>query len=195
MFINTTIFKKMLKQAYKTRGFIIGNDAGHIFIDGWSWVIRVQEEYLTNRIKAAVVELAGEIPAPEEVFKCHKEEANQYEVPWHEQWDTDKAFDESTNEFENTRILLKYATEDLRVMQDKQNNHCIVLSEQYFNLIDEYCMDVEVDTYPVGPVALSEEGNMLFWKNNIMSVGLCTVHISEDTEEDKRLRYLSGRKF
>lgn len=162
---------------------------------GGSWIIRVAEEHLTNRIKAAVIELAGEIPAMGEVFRCHKEEANQYEVPWKEQWDTDKAFDESTNEFENTRILMKFVTEDLRVLQDKETNHCIVLSEQYFNLIDDNCLDMDVDTYPVGPVALSREGNILFWKNNIMSVGLCTVHISEDTEEDKRLKYLSGRKF
>lgn len=195
MFINTNIFKKMLKQAYKTGGFVIGNDSGYIFIEGGSWIIRVEEEFITNKIKAAVIELAGEIPAQGEVFKCHKKEANQYTIPWNECWDTDKAFNESDTEFEDTRVILEIYSVPCRVLQDKKTNHCIAMSDQYFNLIDENSIDVEVDTWPLGPKALNGEGHMIFWKNDIMSVGLNMIQIPEDTEEDKRLKYLSGRKF
>lgn len=185
----------MLKQAYKTGGFVIGNDGGKVFIESGSWIIRVDEEYLPNKEKAAIIELAGELPAQGEAFECKKDETNQYTVPWNEYWNPDKTFDESGVEFADTGIIMQYSLENLRVMQEKKSGRCVVLSEQYFNLVDINNINLSHEIEPKGPVALTEEGKTLYWKNNIMSLGLCTVQIQEDTETEKRLKYLSGHRF
>lgn len=169
MFINTSIFKKMLKQAYKTTGFVIGNDKGRIFIQGSSWIIRVNSADIPNKEKAAVVELAGELPAEGEVFRCKKDEANQYTVPWNEMWDSDKAFDESEIEFADTRIILQYFSDNLHVMQEKISGKCVVMSDQHFNLVDISSVDLHNEDEPEGPVAMDVEGKTLYWRNNIMS--------------------------
>lgn len=195
MFINTSVFKKMLKKAYKTGGFTVGNDDGEIFIEGRSWVLRVDEEYFPNKEKAAVVELAGELPAPGEVFSCKKDAVNQYTVPWNEIWDIGKRFDEIHTEFFKTDVSIQLFQDKCRVMQEKRYGRCIVLKEEYFDLIDVDQSNNAIETETEGPRASDEGGEILYWKNNIMSLALCGVKVEEDTEAGLLLDYLGKMKL
>lgn len=195
MFINTSVFKKMLKEAYKTGGFTVGNDNGEIFVEGRSWVLRVDEEYFPNREKAAVVELAGELPAQGEVFSCKKDEVNQYTVPWKEVWDIGKKFDEILTEFCKTDVILELFQDKCRVMQGKSTGRCIVLKEEYFGLIDVDQSDNAIETEIEGPRSADVDGSVLYWKNNIMSLALCGVTVREGTESRLLLDYLGKMKL
>ncbi len=193
MFIKTTVFKKMLNEAYKKGGFTVGNDKGEIFVEGGTWVLRVNEENLPNKEKAHIIELGGELPAEGEVYKCQKGEPNQYTIPWNDIWDTGKAFSECELEFGVTDITLQSPSCPCRVLQEKATGKCIVMQELYYSLIDPVQSDRQTETEPEGPV--THDGRILYWKNNIMSLALCTMFTDEHPETEGLLQYLSKIKL
>lgn len=76
MIINTSIFKKLIKEAYTGGGLNIQHTGEDIYIWGGSWGIKTTDKFLTNKEKAAVIELAGDIPK-EGIIRVHnKEELN-----------------------------------------------------------------------------------------------------------------------
>ena len=62
MIINTSIFKKLIKEAYTGGGLNIQHTGEDIYIWGGSWGIKTTDKFFTNKEKAAVIELAGDIP-------------------------------------------------------------------------------------------------------------------------------------
>lgn len=195
MFIKTTVFKKMLNEAYKKGGFTVGNDNGEIFVEGGTWVLRVNEENLPNKEKAHIIELGGELPAEGEVYKCQKGGPNQYAIPWNDIWDIGRAFRESEVEFGVTDITLQSVSYPCRILQEKATGKCIVMQELYYNLIDPDQSDRQTETEPEGPMARNTDGTILYWKNNIMSLALCTMFTDEQTKTEALLQYLSKMKL
>ena len=75
MFIKTSIFKKLLKEAYKNDNLSVGHSgkAKVYYIVGGYWFVAVQEQFFPNAEKAALVELIGDLPRDEYV-RIHKDE-------------------------------------------------------------------------------------------------------------------------
>jgi hypothetical protein len=82
MFIKTSIFKKLLKEAYKNDNLSVGHSekAKVYYIVGGYWFVAVQEQFFPNAEKAALVELIGDLPRDEYV-RIHKNESRQQLVP------------------------------------------------------------------------------------------------------------------
>ena len=62
MFIEERILKRLIKQAYKAAGLVLVNTGEDYIIEGSYWAIQVQKEHLPKKIKAAIIELTGELP-------------------------------------------------------------------------------------------------------------------------------------
>lgn len=73
MIINTSIFKKLIKEAYTGGGLNIQHTGEDIYIWGSSWGIKTTDKFFTNKEKAAVIELAGDIPK-EGMIRVHNKE-------------------------------------------------------------------------------------------------------------------------
>lgn len=59
MFIKTSIFKRILKDAWKGAGLTVGKKEEMYFIQGAYWILFVYEKDFTSKNKAAVIELVG----------------------------------------------------------------------------------------------------------------------------------------
>ena len=73
MFIKTSIFKKLLKKAYKNDNLSVGHSekAKVYYIVGGYWFVAVQEQFFPNAEKAALVELIGDLPRDEYIKMNH----------------------------------------------------------------------------------------------------------------------------
>ncbi len=80
MFINTSIFKKLIKEAYNAYMLMVGATEYEYFISNGAWIICVNKDDFTKKEKAAVIELTGELPDIGQAFKAGKDAPNQYEI-------------------------------------------------------------------------------------------------------------------
>ena len=80
MVFNKSVFKKLIKTAYKTCGLLVANKDGRIILAGGWWMMSVEEKWFPKWGMAAVIELTGEIPAAGESFRATSQ-GNQMELP------------------------------------------------------------------------------------------------------------------
>lgn len=80
MFIKTSIFKRILKDAWKGAGLTVGKKEEMYFIQGAYWILFVYEKDFTSKNKAAVIELVGDLPEEGEVYRAYEKGKKQYEL-------------------------------------------------------------------------------------------------------------------
>lgn len=80
MIFNETVFKNLLKEAYKGAGLLVANKEGRIVLAGSWWVITMEEKVFSKKGKAALVELTGQLPMQGECWRTTSA-GNQMEVP------------------------------------------------------------------------------------------------------------------
>lgn len=80
MVFNKSVFKKLIKTAYKTCGLLVANKDDRIILAGGWWMMSVEEKWFPKWGMAAVIELTGEIPAAGESFRATSQ-GNQMELP------------------------------------------------------------------------------------------------------------------
>ena len=66
MFLKISELKKALKSALKMSGLTVGNTDGCYVVAAADWGLYVSQEYASNKFKAAIMELVGDLPEPEE---------------------------------------------------------------------------------------------------------------------------------
>lgn len=81
MFINTGKMRRLMKEAYKTQGLAVYRGDGRVTISGTWFEFQIQEKLLPYAIKAAVVELAGDMPEEGEGILLRKDAPIQYIAP------------------------------------------------------------------------------------------------------------------
>lgn len=63
MFFKESVFKKKVKEAYRGNGlFLAWLTDDELTIGGKWWLIQIKDEAITKKMKAAIIELTGEIP-------------------------------------------------------------------------------------------------------------------------------------
>lgn len=171
MFIKTSIFKRILKEAYKNDTLKVGHNGKEkmYYVVGGYWLVTVWEEFFPNAEKAALVELIGDLPKNEYV-RIHKDEARQQLVP-----DEGKIFiaEKEANEYlEETNILVDETKFGVLSRLLTNGRELTPITEGLYNIIDESAKtsdDMEIE----GPYRTAETGEMLLWRNNTSVVGLC----------------------
>lgn len=185
MFINTAMFKKLVKEAYNNQGLTVGNDGGGTFFEGGYWVLRVENGYLPNKEKAAVIEKTGELPEAGEVFKAMKKYGNQREIEWKDAWDINGSAEDAKERVNPTDLLIVEENAICRLMQT-ENREILSLDEKLYQLVDNTCIDRREEDEAEGPFR-SPGGKVLYWKNSICTYAACI----RKTEDEKELEILS----
>lgn len=191
MFISTQGFKKLVKAAYNMGGLTVGASEEEYLLQGDTWVMRIGKEFLPNKEKAAVVELVGELPATGEVFKAVKKQPIQYLVKGNPVWDIGSQFLEAEEGFNVTKAIFETDEYMVRVLQNKQNNLCIPISEAFTGIINVDAIDKENEEMPEGPVRRAG-GDIMYWKNNAMVFAACIIECKEETPLAEYLRLLTS---
>ena len=170
MFIKASAFKKLIKNAWSKEGLTIGAADGELFLAGGYWVIRVDREEIPNKIKAAIIELTGELPTEGQVFTSRKGEDNQYEIAENGYWEITERFKEAKIPLEVTQLKIESVTRNIRVLK-LPDTGCVLVHDFYMELID-YSEVEEMEGKPEGPVTTGPVTGMLYWQNEIMTIAV-----------------------
>ena len=63
MFLNKTVFKKWIKEAYNSGILVVGRVFDGLVLAGSHWIVWADEEHVPNWVKAAVIEHVGHLPS------------------------------------------------------------------------------------------------------------------------------------
>lgn len=80
MFLKTGELKKILKASLKKHGLVIGCVNRHYLVYSDNWGVYVRSIYASNKFKAALMELIGDLPEPEECYFYEIEPVNRQPV-------------------------------------------------------------------------------------------------------------------
>lgn len=69
MFLKTGEMKKIMKSSLKKHGLIVGNVNNRYLVYSDNWGVYVEHAFATNKFKAAIMELIGDLPEPYECYK------------------------------------------------------------------------------------------------------------------------------
>ena len=177
MFLHMPTFKKLLKSAFRRDCLRIGNLNGGLLIHGGTFAVWLQNDMVPNKVKAAVMELAGELPAEGEFFKAAKD-GNQYEIPENPAWDIHRGLKEANRRYVVTPIVLNDSRYDtFRFLQQAGAGPIRVIKEDFISLINLAEIDYNHgEDDPEGPYG-REDGYQFFWSTDFCILTVCEVKL------------------
>lgn len=191
MFINTAVFKRMIKKAWSGAGLTVGRDGEELFLEGGFWIIRMKAKEIPNKEKAAIIELTGELPGEGEAFKAMKGVGNQYEMKFSDAWNIRATMQLAETEFKWTNVLIMQNKTLCRVAKCMDSTgKCILMNDMFYDLIDYDAVDRQKETEPEGPFAVDENGTVMYWENGICAVAAYKRKTNEENYEEELMEAL-----
>ncbi len=170
MFFKLSVFKKIIKSAYKRTGFYLGLDAEEetYYIRTPRFIVWFHKETMPNTVKAAVIEFAGELPGPGEEFLCSEfDECNQYSFLG-TGYKMSKLEELAQAKFHISKLHNMPAGS--RYMYSECDDlvvNSILIPELVLSMIDVGAIDTDNgEKPPTGPVAKELKDNQVFWYND-----------------------------
>lgn len=177
MFLNKTVFKKMIKEAYNNNDLTVGMLYEGFVIKSNYWVVWIDGGNIPSWVKAAVIEYTDALPEEGEVFKAGKNNPVQYETQENQWFNLPAKYRTALIPFTVTPLIYKN-TEPVRFLQCNKTDNLITLSERLYNVIDLSSMEPD-ENRPSGPCSERQEGELVMWKNENMAIALCTVRTGD----------------
>ena len=177
MFLNKTMFKKWIKDAFHHGGLVVGRIYGGLVLSGNNWVTWTQEDSVPNWLKAAIMEHVGELPGKGQVFKAKNDEVQQYEISDNPFLNLPERYREAKIPFAVTPVVYNTRWMDFRLLQCGISGELIPISGACYDIID--IKEVGSDGFPVGPSSRDKKGSMLIWKNETSALAVSRVEMSE----------------
>lgn len=176
MFLNKSIFKKWLKAAYNGSGLKVGMVYDGLVVSGSSWVSWTKRETIPNWFKAALIELTGELPQEGEMMEFKKGDNPQMVIPntYH---DLPYKFMEAKINLEVTPVVYGSKWNQYRLLQRKDTNEIVTLSEDMYSVID--FSSLEEESIPAGPSSEGRECDVIYWKNEFSALALCAYKMDD----------------
>lgn len=165
MFLKTGEVKKIMKSSLKKYGLIVGNVDGHYLVYSDNWGIYVEHPYATNKFKAAIMELIGDLPEPYECYiytigsdkELVQESVLDYPDPY-EKWKKAKNFAVITP------LLLYSWPHEYIVCQDRKRLQFLIADRALtMAAISPSELDTSSESMPDRPSLL--DGCVLYFKN------------------------------
>lgn len=178
MFLNKTMLKKWIKNAFNHGGLTVGYIYDGLVISGSTWVVWTDEGFIPNWVKAAVMEYTGELPKLGCVFKAEKDSPIQYEISENAFLNLPERFMEAKIPFTVTPVIYAANWNSYRMMQCRQTNSLIAVSEDLYGVID--LKELEDESVPMGPASRNEQGEILIWKNQHSALAVCSSKLGDD---------------
>lgn len=164
MIFNKSVFKKLLKEAYKGAGLLVANKEGRIIIAGSWWVMTMEENVFTKEGKAALVGLTGQLPVQGECWRSTSA-GNQIEIP-PDYIDIDGAiYDDVTSRepFQKTIVTIDGLFGGMGRLYQKEK-FVICINEVVEMLLDPYAVKEGESSDINGPFTKNmEQPNTLYW--------------------------------
>lgn len=176
MFCNEKKLIGLMKESFKTEGLTVGCTGEEYLLAGGQWTLKSRIDVLTNKVKAALVELTGVLPDEGEWITYRKDMEPQLQVP-------DVFGELKVPEYgvmaQMTGVLFITSRKVLcRVWKGKQ---CLAVPEVFTPLVDPEQIEPGKEPSVNGPFV---SGRHLWWDN---SAGVLCVSCATTEEEDEAL--------
>ena len=163
MFLNKTLFKKMIKQSFQWGGLTVGCVYGGFVVAGGTWVTWTKDGYVPNWLKAVVMEFTGELPQQECAFKAKKDEPLQYEVADNFIYDLPGLYRQSRIAYTVTPVVVKGKYNEVRLLKQNHEMRMIGINEEFYKAID--LNELGDQDAPTGPSSTGPNEGLLIYKN------------------------------
>lgn len=174
MFLNKTIFKKWIKEAYNHNCLRVGMIHDGMALSGPHWIVWLEEGGIPNWVKASVMEFAGKLPERGELFLAGKEDGIKTRIPEGPFLDLPSRFMEAKTPFWTTRAVYGTKWSAYRLLQNAATKEIVTLSEELYRVIDLSNME-NGESAPAGPSARNEAAEIMMWKNEKCALALLTA--------------------
>lgn len=192
MFLRTAELKKMMKSELKGAGLHVGNIMGAYLVYGSTWGLSTDTEYASNRFKAALTELIGDIPEPGECYRYYMQEKQVAQDGCVDYPDVYEAWKAAKDHAVGTPLNLVSWPHEFNLYQIHSNGeYVIVPRSQVSDVISMKELDGTVESMPGRPSYMSPT---LYWKNDTTIYWVMTVEQGERVR-DVLLPALSGLDF
>lgn len=192
MFLKTAELKKMMKSELKGAGLHVGNIMGAYLVYGSTWGLSTDTEYASNRFKAALTELIGDIPEPGECYRYYMQEKQVAQDGCVDYPDIYEAWKAAKDHAVGTPLNLVSWPHEFNLYQIHSNGqYVIVPRSQVSDVISMKELDGTVESMPGRPSYMSPT---LYWKNDTTIYWVMTVEQGERVR-DVLLPALSGLDF
>lgn len=177
MFLKTAELKKMMRSALKSAGLYVGNIAGNYLVYGSTWGLSTDTEYASNKFKAALTELIGDIPEPGECYRYYiqgKQVAQDTCVNYPDIYEACKAAKDYA-----AGLPINYISwpHEFTVYQIHSNKSYVIAPRCLTkDVISQKELDNSVESMPSRP---SYMPNTLYWKNDTTIYWVTTVEQGE----------------
>lgn len=178
MFLKATEMKKIMKDAFKRQGLVVGNVYGKLLVcAGESWAAEIEEGFVNNKFKAAVIEIIGDLPDPGECYRYYVADpvrGMELEMilscpdlyrEW--AWAKDHAI--------ATPIVLTDLNHDYSLYQCRSDSSFVAVNKALTNAISARDLE-EGETMPDRPAV---NGGVLYFKNDHMIYRISPVNMPE----------------
>lgn len=183
MFLKTGILKKSMKAALKGRGLTVGNVRGCYLVYSGGWGVYIENIYASNKFKAAVMELIGDIPGDGECYRYslspEKEILQDHiaEVP-----DPFEEWKQAKDYAVMTPLSLHSWQHDYIVYQKKSDLGFLMADRALTReMISPSELDASMESMPGRPNILHD--GILYYKNETMIYWVCTEACGDRTRE------------
>ncbi len=181
MFLKIGKIKEIMKAALKAGGLTVGNYDGHYLVCTDRWGVWVDCEYATNKFKAAIMEVVGELPVETcclfelqggEILRIEEEKG----IAPYENWKAAKDFAKKT-----PIDLCLYPHELLIFQRHSDGEYIACLRSHAFDLFSS--ADLEASEHIPKQPNVSPDGNCLYFKSETMIYWLYRIEVSEKVKK------------
>lgn len=190
MFLKTGELKKNMKAALKSGGLYVGNINGRYLVHASTWGLSTEILYASNKFKAALMELIGDIPEPGEYYKYTLQDGEVLQDVELAYPDVYEAWKEAKDYATHVPIYLSFWPHTYIVLQVHSDLSYKVADKLLtLDLIGSKELDTTVESMPERP---SYGDGILYYKNDTT---IYWVHTTEPGERAREVLFPSMGKL
>lgn len=161
MFLNNTILKRLMKEAYKTGRMTVAQTEERYFISGSYWEMDVRKAFMPKQILAQLIELAGEVPEQGKAFRATKE-GNLEEDGLRQEVKTEGF----TEPIDVTDIIVIGSQGTYQRVLHTRDGKTYIVNNVFVDIADNDAVDENAGEYRV-TAPLYDAGKGIMWENNV----------------------------
>lgn len=170
MFIKDNVFKRLVKKAYNDDELRIERSGEVIAIKSTWWHLQCVESYLSNKAKACLIELIGDLPEDSQAMTYGKRCEPQIALPRTViKTEMPALRDLLTESYEPTRVMLQGSENVYTILQSAETKEKTLVNSVFIDALDIDGIDREegetqVNAFPLG----TSNGATLIYSTNVM---------------------------
>ena len=176
MFLKPSIFKKICAEEWKGKGLRIQRSQGYFAVAGEDWVMEVNEQRMTPKVRSILCELAGELPS--QAIGCllfrKKKEAQDEKSIYENLLDQ---YRRTVEAYEITNIIFRTVTGQAAVLQEETSKEKCMVDDLFLQLIDVTAVETKKgERAPLLP-RCNPGNDFIIWANNVMALKVKKMNV------------------